>query len=671
MKSRTLYTAFLLGLASFTYISCISDDFVTSMENQHQQETLLGRPQVEVTFRGSFEEPATKVAFNYATGQLKMHWEGAEELGVYIKKNDGTIEYAGTIIGDSETLNSEKTEQTFKGTAGALENGESYVFVTPAPVGGTTFPTIDWTSQSARLLNQENTGLESLKNYVPYIWIEQTDGLYAIQKQCSVFRLCLTFNENPGKITSIKVKSMDLDGKNDKVFPKAFKYDNLLKENNGQTFADWTSATDAPSEDYTNEITLNIEGDGLCQNNQNQWIAEAYMAVNSSKRLNAFSSKFKVEAIAQNGVYSSEFRSFPGQETVSMDPNNENKLVSLNDATDTSTPVYKLFKIARPMSSEGALTRVNTNYNVFSLLGMWNQYGQLTDPESYIVDSTLWPSQLSDNQSAISNWTIGKSATPTFLSELYTHAGVDEKQSNVTFNNITIVNEPTEVYLTFLSEYAWNQNLLGYYHYDSSDTPSSLSVRKTIVFPDASKSHHPPFNLGAAGNAGLAKNNVSGPENAPVQEFETVQLLYTDPSGYTSKTFPVGSVIGFWMMIDAEANVINETAETNANYRPRTTALMDWNQWKLFTNSAWNAECGNSNWTGNYTRCNFFASGDISNGTAPIPGLAIYGVKDNAINNANTAYGAMIFMVSTQKPGSMKTGNTKSLDISTGTVHTK
>lgn len=111
------------------------------------------------------------------------------------------------------------------------------------------------------------------------------------------------------------------------------------------------------------------------------------------------------------------------------------------------------------------------------------------------------------------------------------------------------------------------------------------------------------------------------------------------------------------MMIDTEAN---------ENSPKSGYDLLKWSQWKLFTNTAWNAD--NSGWSTGYANANFFASGDVgsdASGTL-IPGLAIYGVKDNATNTYNTAYGAMIFMVSTSEPSAMQTHNKAYFNIGTG-----
>lgn len=231
------------------------------------------------------------------------------------------------------------------------------------------------------------------------------------------------------------------------------------------------------------------------------------------------------------------------------------------------------------------------------------------------------------------------------------------KQANAVCNNITIT-APTEVYVTFLSEYAWNQNLLGYYHYEGEAPSSGNDVNKNIIYPNLSKPGHEPFNTN-----GKPTNNIGKDGDAPLTEYETVKLMYLKPDGTAETIFPANTVIGFFMMIDVQAN----------GFQQSQYSLLKWSQWRTFTNSAWNAE--NSRWSGAYNRCNFFASADVCNtsgtsaseaSSSAIPGLALYGMKDNATNDANTAYSTCLFMVSTSEPSAMQTQNKCYFNIGSG-----
>lgn len=617
----------------------------------------------------AYSGAAHRVAYSPGVGALLRNWETSEQLGVYIKKTDGSILRAGSISSTGATTDEERT---FRGTVAKLASGESYIYMSPdkgGTAGETASATIDYSGQSGALGSTAH-----LKDLIPMVW---RNGNTVAEMQGYVLHLVLTFKEDPGAIASVAVQTMtmgDYGTTQDRIFPVDFKTANLGNDVNSTLAAAKTKGTALASDaDYTNTVTLTVSGtNAATANDDGTYTVEAYVASADVKNIDVFRTKYNVKVEAANGTYYSDYKSMPGQAGATSDAG----LAMLSNGNS--------YRLRVKMSKGYAPTIISDNFKVNSLLGMWNKYGKAYDPQGLIVtDKSQWPDQLKDNETAIlTRATSQKNAgTPSWLGpadgSLYAVGNAtDMKQDNVTFNNIQI-KLPTEVFFTIVSEFGWNQNLLGYYYYPTANEGSvtSGSVTKNIIFADVSKPGHEPFAKGEADHKDV--NNVGTSDDAPIKEFETVKLLYTDANGYTSTTFPAGTTIGFWMMIDPEANIIVDGDGSTVNgYNHRQYDLMRWSQWRLFTNSAWNAENtlangASSNWpsTG-YTNSNFFASGDVcsdASGTA-IPGLAIYGVKDNGLNSNNYAYGAMIFMVSTSNPAAMQTQNKAYFNIGTGNL---
>lgn len=607
------------------------------------------RPMTNIEISVSLDGDATtRVAAepNNANRGIKFTWSEYEQLGVYIQKTDKTILRAGYV--SSTGSDGDIGSRTFKGSVMEKESGESYIYMHP-DLGSQT--DIDYTSQRGALNSTAH-----LSKYIPLIWRE---GQSTPENQGYVFHLTLTFNEDPGKISTITIRTMQ-QGTQDRIFPRTFNVANLASRINKSFSGKTSSMTLYQNDDYTDAISL-IPANGssfTATKHGDAWVIDAYIAAASVKNLDVFRTKYNVKIDAQNGIFYTDYRSFPGQDVTNADKG----LGMLDNG--------KCYNMETTCSKTYANTIISSRYRVNSLLGMWNDFGKVYDPFGLVaysggsadINSADVPQQLKDNKTAIiSRYNNNTSGSPTWLgdggSSLNMLGRSDEKQDNVTFNNI-LITEPTEVYVTFISDFAWNRDLLGYYHYptDNESSITSSDVKNTIIFPDFSKPEHEPFAKGLSGhNDG---DNIGTPEQAPAKEFETVKLLYTDADGYSSTTFPAGTTIGFMMMINVKAT---------------TKTLMTWSQWRIFTNSAWNKENttqhgASSNWpaTG-YLRSNFFCSGDVCDASGSrIPGLAIYGVKDRGDNYSNTAYSAMMFMVSTNNPAAMQTQNTAYFNLGSG-----
>lgn len=635
--------------------ACTGDEMDANVGNNIADgETTDVSVSVDITPRDDNNKAPQRVTFSPNAPGLDLFWNAGEEsLGVYILQANGIYKRAGRI---TSTTGGTGGTRTFTGKVVKLKTGEKYFYLHPDRGNA-----INFTNQSGALGSTAH-----LSDLVPLVWAgadTNSEELFVAGAPTNhgyAIHLNLTFNEDPGTLQDIYVQTMDM-GAEDQVFASNFVSDNM-------------AATG-----LTKSITLHVTGGNVTNNGDGTYSADAYMAC-SHKDKDVFRTKFNVKVTASNGTFQCDYRSFPGQETI-YGPNPQLPMLANG----------KCYNLSRQMSKAPASTVINSTFGVYSLLGMWNTYGQGYDPSHCIItDESQWPAQLRNNKTAIlSRYPNNGTGTPTFLSQLYhaqNAASADERhtQSDVSFNNIQIT-QPTEVYITFVSEYGWNQNSLGYYHYPTGTFPypSELvpQMRKTIIWPNVSKSYHEPFNK-QPGGTGLDANNIGQPANAPLYEFETVRLLYTDANGYTSTIFPAGTTIGFVMMIDTKAN----------QEQPKTYYdLLDWQQWRIFSNSAWNAHNTtdyiqtlaaangmflpdgfkpNGEWTGTYLHKNFFASGDVSIGNSPIPGLAIYGVKDKADDDEGetTAYGAMIYMISTSNPAAMQTQNKACFNIGEGNI---
>lgn len=614
------------------------------------------RSLVDHSFTPEFQEQ-TKVSVTETvsgTGlKLTPSWNesGAEEISVYILKDNGVF-YAGDMVSDGPEA---EGGRTFSGEICAKEDGERYAYVYPslsskeqqitegrAPAAQGT---IDWSSQDGTL--------EGLGNIMPFVWKEsqEDNSIVSLENTAYVVKLVMNFQEAPktlGTNDRILLSTMER-GTNDKVFPKEFKAANLWMPNNSG-FESPTEGTNISDSAYLTELQLTSWTDG---GNEGK-TKVAYVLCSSAHNLNVFSSKFRITAKVGENTFYSEFRSFPGQESAQEERH-------LNAFADG-----KIYRATRNMSPVPPATLISTAFGgVSSLLGMWNEYGKPYDPDQRIIaadgmtESNV-PSQLfellgnSSKQSAFNaqmdkdHTSSGGNNTPNFLGRLYNSPG------NSTNAGKTIkVTADSKVFVTIISENAWDRNLLGYYHFpfktddEHSQPDDAQKFHKYIVYPDISRGGHVPFNQG--GGSGNTSNppNIGSADKAPLKPYSTVQLLYTDENGFTSETFPEGTFIGFFVMKEAIKNSVG--------------SLLNWGASKLYTNY------GLSDLN---PAVNPFAAGDIVrtsvssyNHESREKGLAIFGFRDNANDNNNYAFATMIYMVSTSDPDALDMQNTAAFNI--------
>lgn len=638
-------------------VSCNTAEKEWSADGEQSSQELSGdRQLVHHEVSVSLDGAVTRVGYRPSGDGLQLSWEAeaSETLGVYIRKSDNSIIYAGQMTDTGN--NGDQGSRLFSGNVSAKTVGEKYVYVHPALSGETqgdlAAGTIDFTNQSASLGSTEH-----LKNFIPLVWEE---GQIYAQNNGYAIHLTLSFKEDPGTINKVTLQTMSGVGETE-IFPASF---------DASTMAASTTSK-------ATEVKLTIPNDATnktATQNGTEWTADAYL-VSSHIDIDVFRTKYNVKVEASNGTYYyNEFRSFPGQESA-----------------DASTGLQmlangKCYNLITPVSKGVATTVINSQYKVNSLLGMWNQFGKVTDPFN-LIKTTGLPTQLQekiiDTKSSVMDRILSQKSiqgTPTFtwqLLEKQKELSGGYSQTDVAYNNI-LISKSTEVFVTFISEYAWSQNLLGYYHYSTNEgapaTPGN--VVKTIIFPNVSKAGHVPFNKNGTNggnniNPNGETNNIGDVEDAPIQEFTTVQLLYNYPDGTVSTTFPVGTTIGFMLMRDTQASNGtsgddgSDTEDTHTGYSPRTdNTLLNWNSWRLFTDTKWNSV--NGGWYGGNCS-NFFVSGQVvgTDGKV-IDGLAIYGAKDDPDHNYLYSFSSMLFMVSTSDASAMSVQVPGALNLGTG-----
>lgn len=150
---------------------------------------------------------------------------------------------------------------------------------------------------------------------------------------------------------------------------------------------------------------------------------------------------------------------------------------------------------------------------------------------------------------------------------------VDEKYTNISIATKMKKEDGTmtdvidaKVSLTFISESAWYQNVLGYYYYPTDKQPSDISqLKKYILLPNVSIAGNPPFTT-----IENSEYVAVDPKHAPLQAGSQVVLQYFDENGKASDHFPAGYTIGWFVISDgfksSTINTGNRYIYSNASY---------------------------------------------------------------------------------------------------------
>lgn len=295
--------------------------------------------------------------------------------------------------------------------------------------------------------------------------------------------------------------------------------------------------------------------------------------------------------------------------------------------------------VVRPLNSD---ENGGTAKNFYTIFGSWDNYGRINgihDINGIVDEGAL----TDDDVHSIEHyfWYVGKDATswskpgnPTGerlkrLRDLRVDDVNMVVQEKYEENGQTYDVKSAEVWFTFLTEYAWNQNTVGYYFFDKENPPKSPAdiKKKFIILPHASKPNEAPF--GAKGNE-LYHNGY-----APTHTNQRIQLLYVDENGKASKNFPPNTEIGFFLIANGfKSGAYNGATETidGITYNTRVNGKINTNGKTFYSNYQFNG--GSVDGEGENIKKRFVAC-RLANGTV------VYGCEDGT----NESYDDMMFTI--------------------------
>lgn len=159
----------------------------------------------------------------------------------------------------------------------------------------------------------------------------------------------------------------------------------------------------------------------------------------------------------------------------------------------------------------------------------------------------------------------------------------------------------------FLTEWGWNQNVMGYYYYKTEDgaPASAADVKKFICLPNASKDEHYPY--------GGHKDAYHQKGQAPAYAGESISLLFEVEEGKFTKNFPPGYTVGYFLMSNGFTS------------RNKTTGEIAADSIFYYSNEVWNKK-GNKRYLAL---------------SLPNDGGIVYGVEDGTDNS----YDDVLFMI--------------------------
>lgn len=190
---------------------------------------------------------------------------------------------------------------------------------------------------------------------------------------------------------------------------------------------------------------------------------------------------------------------------------------------------------------------VGTENNFYTIVGGWDNYGSPEDPNRLIDEGDL----TGDDVLSIEHYFwMGATSKPGSVSPERAARLNAMKVDNVNMvvqekyeeNGVTYDVESAEIWFTFLTEYAWNENTVGYYFFDKNNPPKSPADidKKFVILPHTSKPNHYPFDKN--------QSYCYPTEEYPVHTNMRVQLLYVDKNGNATKNFPPNVEVGFFLI---------------------------------------------------------------------------------------------------------------------------
>lgn len=316
----------------------------------------------------------------------------------------------------------------------------------------------------------------------------------------------------------------------------------------------------------------------------------------------------------------------------------------------TNQPISSSRQDTRSVSDDQLVVRKlnssengGTATNFYTINGGWDNYGNLEDVNHLIdygaltsddvhsIEHYFW--YISDG---VNNWTKPGDPTGARL----------ERLKNMRVNNVNMVVqeqyeengqiydvESAEVWFTFITEYAWNENVVGYYFFDKNNPPKSAAEidKKFVILPNASTPAHYPFEK-------LDTRKLRYPEDkVPTTINRRYQLLYMDEDGNVSKNFPPNTEIGFFIIpngFEMPNNFQGPDETINGfTYTTRKNGLINTNATAYYSNYEFNT--GDDNTAANKNPRKRYVACRLANGTV------VYGCEDAS----NSSYDDMMFTI--------------------------
>lgn len=272
--------------------------------------------------------------------------------------------------------------------------------------------------------------------------------------------------------------------------------------------------------------------------------------------------------------------------------------------------------------------------NFYTIYGGWDNYGRVNDVNGLVDEGTLTADDVQSVEhyfwyidDSKNTWTKPGDPSGERLKRLQNMRVEDVNmvvQEKYEENGQTYAVESAEVWFTFLTEYAWNQNTVGYYFFNRNNPPAKAADidKKFIILPNASKAEHQPF--------GLKGSEYYQGGYAPTTINQRIQLLYVDENGKASKHFPPNTEIGFFLIANGfKSSGYNGAQETvnGVTYDTRANGRIATNGTTYYSNYMFNPGSGDAR--KRYVACR------LANGTV------VYGCEDGT----NSSYDDMMFTI--------------------------
>lgn len=284
----------------------------------------------------------------------------------------------------------------------------------------------------------------------------------------------------------------------------------------------------------------------------------------------------------------------------------------------------------RPLSDA---EKTGNGTNFYTLNGGWDVYGKTNNENDLITMGSLTPQDIASIQTTL--W-HGQSSKPGGLNNskyIVNNVNVFITDSYIDEDGQKQDVESAEVWFTFVTEAAWNENTVGYYTYKHGTTPDLNSLKKYVILPNASIANQPPFGLATGKHL---FDNASAPAFTNIR----IQLLYEDEQGNVTPNFPVGTDIGFFVLANGFTNgsTNGPTVNDAGRVTSRTEGRIGTNSIIYYTNKEFNDD----------KNAHYIA---LALNDGPNRGTIVYGVEDGG---GDLSYDDILFTLSANPNKAMK-----------------